>query len=310
MKVTDTFIDKEGNRRVLARKTINLDYNGVIIKTIPGGTVGGIINESVQIKDDSTIWIDRDSAIDGNIKIEGTVVLLGSSYLYNFNEDYINYNSCIYLEDSYIVDTNIDGSDPVYIKNSSVINTTIKEFGYASAKRLSNSAIQDSKLINFFDIDSCRITNSIISNIRLQTVYNIYCPEDVDWSFIQNSFIDSKFRSTIKLPYEGGIIRSKINICCGDLCFDRYKLINAHIRKMSDFITIYNIGPLNDITLFYRAKIDNEYKILVRCGCFEGDIDKFEEQINQTYPYVDSKYRKQYIHAIVIAKETIDVNNN
>ena len=127
MKVTDTFVDKEGNRRVLARKTITLDYSGVIIKTIPGGTVGGIINESVQIKDDSMIWIDQDSAIDGNIKIEGTVVLLGSSYLYNFNEDYINYNGNIYIKNSRIIDTIIDGSTHVYINNSLTRNTKIKK---------------------------------------------------------------------------------------------------------------------------------------------------------------------------------------
>ena len=310
MKIADIFIDENGTRRIVARKTIELEFNGRILKTIPAGTIGGVIDKTVEIKEGSIVWVDQDSAIEGKIKIEGTIVLLESSYLYNFNEDYINYNGNIYIKNSRIIDTIIDGSTHVYINNSLTRNTKIKNSDNIFIRRLSKCIIYESELIGFFDIDSCRITDSIVANIRLRPVYDVYCCDNVDWSFIQNSSIYSEYKSTIKLAYGNKIIKSKINICLGNLCFDRYNLINANIHKASEIVTISGLGSRDDITLFYKAKINNKYKILVRCGCFDGDIDEFEDRVKSTYPNVNSKFRKQYLHAIVIAKETIELDDN
>ena len=62
---------------------------------------------------------------------------------------------------------------------------------------------------------------------------------------------------------------------------------NAEVCGDVDIIQISPIGSRNDTTTFFRNK---ENRISVRCGCFYGTIDEFEEAVQKTHS--GTKYEK------------------
>ena len=77
---------------------------------------------------------------------------------------------------------------------------------------------------------------------------------------------------------------------------------NAEVRKPSHIIVISPIGSRNDCTTFCRSK-DND--IIVKCGCFNGNISEFLEKVNKTHG--DNKYAAEYRAAAELAKIHIDL---
>ena len=79
---------------------------------------------------------------------------------------------------------------------------------------------------------------------------------------------------------------------------------NAKIQTPQDYITISPIGSRNDVTTFYKT----DSGIDVRCGCFNGSIEKFLKAVEETHG--DNKYGKAYRAAAELAKIQIEVNSN
>ena len=77
---------------------------------------------------------------------------------------------------------------------------------------------------------------------------------------------------------------------------------NACVSKSDHIIVIGPIGSRNDYTTFFRSK-DND--IIVKCGCFNGNISEFLKKVNETHG--DNKYAVEYRAAIEIAKIHIDL---
>jgi carbonic anhydrase/acetyltransferase-like protein (isoleucine patch superfamily) len=77
---------------------------------------------------------------------------------------------------------------------------------------------------------------------------------------------------------------------------------NAEVRKPSHIIVISPIGSRDDCTTFCRSK-DND--IIVKCGCFNGNISEFLEKVNKTHG--DNKYAAEYRAAAELAKIHIDL---
>lgn len=77
---------------------------------------------------------------------------------------------------------------------------------------------------------------------------------------------------------------------------------NAVVNKPSHVIIIGPIGSRNDYTTFCRSK-DND--IIVKCGCFNGNILEFLEKVNETHG--NNKYAAEYRAAAEIAKIHIDL---
>ena len=306
MKGCKIFIDENGNRRIKATKRLELYIDNTLIKTIPKGTIGGVIDKDVKIKKSTILWVDEDSSIEGKIKINKAVVLIGSSYLCNSEKDYVKYNCNLYVKNSDITNLYIDGENGLYIESSVIYCLKIKKSNDYSLLEIKNSHITNSELSEFFDIDDCRIDNSTVSNIHLRKSNDVLL-NDL-YGIIKNSSIASKNISFIRLTAGTKINQSKIDICFGNIYFPRYDINNAEITKLSNFVTIFNIGSRDDVTLFYKRKIDGIYKIWVCCGCFDNDIGSFEEKVKITYPDENSEYRKQYMHAIAIARATINLD--
>lgn len=78
---------------------------------------------------------------------------------------------------------------------------------------------------------------------------------------------------------------------------------NAEVNKPSHIIVIGSIGSRNDYTTFCRSK-DND--IIVKCGCFNGNISEFLEKVNKTHG--DNKYAAEYRAAAELAKIHIDLS--
>ena len=77
---------------------------------------------------------------------------------------------------------------------------------------------------------------------------------------------------------------------------------NARVSKSDYVIVIGPIGSRNDYTTFYRSK-DND--IIVRCGCFNGNLLEFLEKVNETHG--NNKYAAEYRAAAELAKIHIDL---
>ena len=265
MNRDNIFIDENGVRRIIATEKLEVYVDTTLIKTIPKGAIGGVIDTDVKIKKGAILWVDKDSSIEGNIEIcGGKIVLLGSSHIYSYTKKPTKYYCHLLLENSDMMNTTVDASNNnVHIIKSSLYNTKIKNLD--SNSKLINSTVYDSELVNFFDINNCTINHSIVSNIRLILAQ---CTCGSSRCFIEKSNITSEYISaiTISLIHEFRFVKSEIDIVCSNISFPRYDIFNAGIRDDSDFITISNIGSRNDTVLFYRAKINNEYMILVRCG--------------------------------------------
>lgn len=79
---------------------------------------------------------------------------------------------------------------------------------------------------------------------------------------------------------------------------------DAWVCGNASIIWIGNIGSRADTTTFFACR---DGKIGVKCGCFSGDIQQFEEAVRDTHG--DSQYGKEYMAAIALAKAKIGGND-
>lgn len=77
---------------------------------------------------------------------------------------------------------------------------------------------------------------------------------------------------------------------------------NAEVSNSGHIIVIGPIGSRNDYTTFCRS---NDNDIIVKCGCFNGNISEFLKKVNETHG--DNKYAAEYRAAAEIAKIHIDL---
>ena len=75
---------------------------------------------------------------------------------------------------------------------------------------------------------------------------------------------------------------------------------DAKINSCDKILWVGSVGSRSGTTTFFAAK---DQKIYVSCGCFSGDIDKFEQAVKETHG--DNKYGKQYQRLIALAREEI-----
>ena len=71
-------------------------------------------------------------------------------------------------------------------------------------------------------------------------------------------------------------------------------------EQVDRVIKIDRIGSRSACTYFFKTLS----QIYVRCGCFFGTIEKFEEKVNETYKD-NNKYRQEYLEAIKYIKAVI-----
>lgn len=79
---------------------------------------------------------------------------------------------------------------------------------------------------------------------------------------------------------------------------------NARVYKNTHLLQIGAIGSRDDTTTFFRTK---DKEIYVSCGCFTGDIEKFEKAVEEEHK--GTKYEKTYKLAIELAKLQIDLED-
>lgn len=70
--------------------------------------------------------------------------------------------------------------------------------------------------------------------------------------------------------------------------------------------TTKNIGSRNDQTTFYYGETKNGMEVQVVCGCFRGNLEKFEKAVLETHKDNDL-YREQYLKEIEKVKILFDL---
>lgn len=91
---------------------------------------------------------------------------------------------------------------------------------------------------------------------------------------------------------------------CGDaqVCGNSQVYRDAWVSDNAHHLCIYPIGSRDDAITFFRTK---ELKISVVIGCFCGDIDQFEAQVQKTHG--DNSHAIAYALAAQLARARIDL---
>ena len=79
---------------------------------------------------------------------------------------------------------------------------------------------------------------------------------------------------------------------------------DAEVFSVSHVMVIGAIGSRSDFTTFYRGK---DKQIMVKCGCFNGNIDEFINKVQKTHG--DNKYALVYRAAVEVAKLQIKLDD-
>ena len=75
------------------------------------------------------------------------------------------------------------------------------------------------------------------------------------------------------------------------------------VNSTQDYLVVGPIGSRNDYTTFYRTASD----IWVRCGCFNGAIDDFVNEVRDTHG--NNRYAQEYLETIDYAKSVFERRN-
>lgn len=74
-------------------------------------------------------------------------------------------------------------------------------------------------------------------------------------------------------------------------------LSSASIRSKSDYMCFQNFGSEQRRTTIFRTKNNDAY---VKCGCFGGSLDEFEERVKKTHG--ENEFAQEYLAIIEVAR--------
>lgn len=82
-------------------------------------------------------------------------------------------------------------------------------------------------------------------------------------------------------------------------CFACFDIHNCHsYNEQPQIYATGKIGSRNDITRFYFGKTsEHKISLQVACGCFSGDLKKFEQAVLETHAK-NEVYKNQYLKEI------------
>ena len=100
-----------------------------------------------------------------------------------------------------------------------------------------------------------------------------------------NNFDYDELKEAVNYAHEYGV---KIYVTTNTLIYE---------NEVERFIKIDRIGSRIGCTYFFKT-LSNIY---VRCGCFFGTIEQFEQKVNETHKY-NEQHRKEYLEAIKYVK--------
>ena len=72
---------------------------------------------------------------------------------------------------------------------------------------------------------------------------------------------------------------------------------NADINSNNDYCGFQNFGSSNRFTTFFKTK---NKEVIVRCGCFDGNLLDFETQVKKTHG--DNKFAQEYLAMVALVK--------
>ena len=80
---------------------------------------------------------------------------------------------------------------------------------------------------------------------------------------------------------------------------------SANIQSAADYIYIKGLGSEYRGTTVFR---DRNYGVAVKCGCFFGSLDTFEEQVKKTHG--DNKFAAEYLKLVELIKIHFEIDES
>ena len=72
---------------------------------------------------------------------------------------------------------------------------------------------------------------------------------------------------------------------------------NARVYDDADYLCFAGLGSCNRNTTFFKCR---DGYICVSCGCFNGNLTEFENQVRETHG--NTKYAKEYLACVTVVK--------
>lgn len=215
-----------------------------ISKDIKKGDRGGYIESYKNLSGLDKCWVYDNAKVYGNATVKDDAKIRENSEVYD--------NACI------------EGSADIYdeaviYENANVSNSCISGTSnvHGNAK-VYNSILEGHSAVR---------DNAFINNLS-KLSDTVVCGEaKVRGSIIKDSFIKDS-----ACIYNSDIYDTLIGNCTD--------IRNGGIRGIKDIAFVSGFGRRNRCTTFYRSK---DGYLMVRCGCFYGNIDVFENQVRETY---------------------------
>lgn len=130
------------------------------------------------------------------------------------------------------------------------------------------------------DLEGADLTNANLTNVNLK--YSNLTNSDLRYANLEGANLRYTNLSCADLSYS--------DLSRLDLSKTKFYLTNLYKTK-GDFVGVENIGSRNDTTHYFY----NDNRII--CGCFDGTIKEFKNEVKETYEK-NSKEYKQYMIAI------------
>lgn len=268
-ELTDETIEYDG--RILHRIKALRNISPCVRK----GDIGGFIENYSNLSQFDNCWIFNNAKVYDNAKVYRNAEIRDNACIYDYCMIYDNAeiydNVCIY------------GTAEIY--GHTIIKDNVKVYGTAKI-RGETEITKNSEIYGFVDIKNSTITdNTKIYGKATINRCNIFDNSEVYNISILNNVI----------------VFGESKICCNnytDMYINDAILFNdAYITSSKDIIVVIGLGSIGRKTTFFKCK---DGIIKVNCGCFNGTIDEFKEEVTKTYK--DNLYEKEYLMLINLVK--------
>ena len=233
---------------------------------VKAGELGGYIESENNLSFDGEAWVCENAEVFDNARICNDARIYGNARIYG---DAIVRNKATIGDNALI-----SGSARIY--GNAKIRNNVWVYG--------NAIIEDNAVI----CDDARI----YGNAKIRNNVWVYGNAIIE----DNAVICDDARI-----YENAWIYNNAKIYGNAWVHGNAKIgNNALISDKKNWFTVGPIGSRDDFTTFFLGKDGNIY---VSCGCFCGNIDKFEKAVEETHK--GTKYEEEYKLAIALAKKKI-----
>lgn len=242
------------------------------------GDLGGFVEESINLSQQNTCWIYDSAKVYGNSNVSGSAIIYGNAVICS--------GSCI-LDNAIVKDNACISSSTI------VMRAQISD----DAKVLIRSYIAGDAIVT----DTAVVENSnITGRTSIGSNATVLC---------SNIYGNAKIRDcavVARASLSGDAIITGDSVIPGGNITAAAKIHSGLIRSALDYFVVGPIGSRDDYTTFYKGYNDS---IRVKCGCFYGTLDEFEDAVKETH-VSNPLYLSEYLTMAEIARNRFKLEDD